>query len=84
MCKVSVCFNFSLYFFPLNLICNMTAFRFISHFNPTHRLRVCPEFSETPKSGVFLCQLFGFVCIHFPAGDSNLRHFFATDASQTP
>ena len=37
----SVCFYVSLYFFPLNLICNMTTFRYILPFNPTLRLRVC-------------------------------------------
>ena len=26
---------------------------------------------------------FGFVCVHFPAGDFNLRQFFSADASQT-
>ena len=37
----SVCFYVSLYFFPLNLICNMTTFRYLVPFNPAHRLRVC-------------------------------------------
>ena len=28
--------------------------------------------------------ILGFVRIHLPAGDSNLRQFFSSDASQTP
>ena len=43
MCKVKV-FAFMLVyssFFPLNLLCNMTRFRFFLPDSPTHELRMC-------------------------------------------
>ena len=36
----NICFYVSLYFFPFNLVCNMTIFIFFS-FNPNNRLSVC-------------------------------------------
>ena len=41
------------------------------------------EFSETPNQAYFYAN-FWFCTRTFPAGDSNLRHFFSADASQTP
>ena len=35
-------------------------------------------------SGPLVTPTFGFVRLHFPAGDSNLHQFFSADASQTP